>query len=249
MNGATDYFSRGEDVSDDIAPRLEDLFGDFSFTLLTLFEAITGGRDWHEVLVALMDMHWLYGSLFLVYIFFMTFLVLNVVVGGVVKTTSEVYKRDKNLVVQEEQQKVHHYSDEVKRFFRDADIDDSGSLSWDEFCKHLNDDKVKAYFQSLDLEISQAHTLFTLLDTDGDDEVGIDEFIEGCLTLKGEARTIDVKYLAQQVQTGLDHMTRMVNDKFDKLAGVDSTSQRNTLRSTRRASVSQPLAQRSECIP
>ncbi|CAK0899532.1 unnamed protein product [Prorocentrum cordatum] len=111
---------------------------------------------------------------------------------------------------------------------------------------YLNDDKVKAYFQSLDLEISQAHMLFTLLDTDGDDEVGIDEFIDGCMTLKGHARTIDVKFLAQQVQIGLEEMTRRVNDKFDRLAGGEPASRRNSRVNVRRNSVSQPPAQRSE---
>merc|ERR1719356_8131 len=132
MNGATDYFSRGEDVSDDIAPRLEDLFGDFSFTLLTLFEAITGGRDWHEVVPVLLAIHPTYVVVFIVYIFFMVFLVLNVVVGGVVKTTSEVYKRDKQLIVEEEQARLRRYCEEIKGFFRQADLDGSGTLTWQE---------------------------------------------------------------------------------------------------------------------
>jgi Ca2+-binding EF-hand superfamily protein len=248
MHGAADYF-KDEGLHSNDAEAIKDLFGDLFVALLTLFESITGGRDWHEVVVALVDIGWAYATLFLVYIFFMTFLVLNVVVGGVVKTTSEVYKRDRNLVVAEEQQAFHLYGDEVKRFFRDADKDGSGTLSWEEFCKYLNDDKVKAYFQSLDLEISQAHMLFTLLDTDEDDEVGIDEFIDGCLSLKGQARTIDVKYLTQQLKMGLEDMTRKVNDKFDKLAGADFPSRRNSRISVRRGSLSQPLAQRSECSP
>ncbi|CAK0899534.1 unnamed protein product [Prorocentrum cordatum] len=87
MHGAADYL-REEGLFSADARAIKDLFGDIFTALLTLFESITGGRDWHEVLVALLDMHWTYGSLFLVYIFFMTFLVLNVVVGGVVKIHS-----------------------------------------------------------------------------------------------------------------------------------------------------------------
>merc|ERR1712176_1600753 len=68
-------------------------------------------------------------------------------------------------------------------------------LSWEEFRTHLQNDKVKAYFQALELDVSQAHSLFRLLDVDGSHEVGLEEFLEGCLRLKGGARSIDVNMI------------------------------------------------------
>jgi hypothetical protein len=228
MNGATDYFSRHEvtwrpgDVVDaeDMAPKVQELFGDLPYSLLTLFEAITGGRDWHEVVPPLLAIHPVYVVVFIVYIFFMVFLVLNVVVGGVVKTTSEVYKRDKQLIVEEEQARLRRYCEEIKGFFRQADLDNSGTLSWEEFYDYLHDDKVKAYFQTLELDISQAHVLFMLLDSDESNEVAIDEFVDGCMRLKGQARSIDVNFLLYEVEKTLvkvESFSQSVDDNVERI--------------------------------
>lgn len=81
---------------------------------------------------------------------------------------------------------------ELKEIFYDADEDESGSLSRDEFEQHLNDERVKAYLQTLDLDVADARGLYRLLDLDGMGEVGIEDFVSGCLRLKGPAKSIDV---------------------------------------------------------
>jgi len=142
------------------------------------------------------------------------------VVGGVVKTTSEVYKRDKQLIVEEEQERLRRYCEEIKGFFRQADLDNSGTLCWEEFVKYLHDDKVKAYFQTLELDISQAHVLFMLLDSDESDEVAIDEFVDGCMRLKGQARSIDVNFLLYEVEKTLvkvESFSQSVDDNVERI--------------------------------
>merc|ERR1712032_1508758 len=83
----------------------------------------------------------------------------------------------------------------IVTFFEEADKDHSGMLSWEEFKTYLQNSKVKAYFQALELDVSQAHKLFTLLDADNSDQVGLHEFLEGCMRLKGQAKSIDVNML------------------------------------------------------
>merc|ERR1712194_262128 len=80
-------------------------------------------------------------------------------------------------------------------FFMEADEDRSGMLSWEEFRKHLQNTKVKAFFQALELDVSQARALFQLLDADHSNQVGLDEFLDGCMRLKGQAKSIDVNML------------------------------------------------------
>merc|ERR1719215_854331 len=87
------------------------------------------------------------------------------------------------------------YTQRIRNFFLAADIDKSGTLSWDEFRTYLQDRKVKAYFQSMDLDVSQAHVLFELLDSDGSDQVELQEFLDGCMRLKGNAKSIDLNKL------------------------------------------------------
>jgi len=73
-------------------------------------------------------------------------------------------------------------------------------LSWDEFEEHLQNPQVSAYFASLELDVSHAHRLFQLLDTDGSNKVGLDEFLDGCLRLKGDAKSLDVNMLLFEME-------------------------------------------------
>merc|ERR1712194_610841 len=98
-----------------------------------------------------------------------------------------------------------------KDFFNSPDADNSGHLSWKEFKGHLADDRVKAYFQTLDLDIRKAHTLFKLLDRNDNGEVGIEEFLDGCLRLKGQAKSLDINLVIYQLELltkGLSWMSR-----------------------------------------
>mmetsp|Transcript_68482 Transcript_68482/g.125782 ORF Transcript_68482/g.125782 Transcript_68482/m.125782 type:complete len:228 (+) Transcript_68482:54-737(+) len=84
------------------------------------------------------------------------------------------------------------YVERIRRLFKDMDIDNSGDITIREFEKHLNEDSMQAYFASLDLDTSDAWTLFKLLDTDEGNAIDVDEFIMGCLRLKGNAKSIDI---------------------------------------------------------
>jgi len=50
------------------------------------------------------------------------------------------------------------------------------------------------------LDIDQVRTLLTLLDRDQNGEVDIEEFITGCLRLKGGAKSLDMAILQYQVE-------------------------------------------------
>lgn len=54
----------------------------------------------------------------------------------------------------------------------------------------LENPRVKAYFETLDLAVHEGTALFHILDN-GDGEVTLEEFIDGILRCKGPARAID----------------------------------------------------------
>jgi hypothetical protein len=183
---------------------LDDHFGSLPKIMLTLFQSITNGRDWAEVYDELHQIHGNYSFIFVVFIYFMVFLVLNVVIGTVVDVTSGVSKRDRDNLVKGEMKQLKEYTHSIKQFFLRADSDSSGHLSLEEFTRHLEDPKVKAYFNTLDLDTRQADVLFTLLDQDETGEVGISEFLDGCLRLKGGATNLDMNLVLYQ----LDHLLK-----------------------------------------
>eukprot|EP00435_Cladocopium_sp_Y103_P036245 s135_g9.t1 len=60
-----------------------------------------------------------------------------------------------------------------------------------------NETDVRAFFESLDLDIWDAWSFFKLLDTDGGGMVEVEEFFMGCLRFRGTARAMDVAKIIQ----------------------------------------------------
>jgi len=58
--------------------------------------------------------------------------------------------------------------------------------------EYLKDSRVQGYFSAFGLEASDVEMLFALLDTDNSGELDVGEFVDGCLRLKGDARSIDI---------------------------------------------------------
>merc|ERR1719281_764099 len=127
-----------------------------------------------------------YGTVYLcMYLFYVGFCLvglLNVVTG--IFVDSAVCTRTEDEIVENFMDDQRRTSDEVRRIFREADTDESGTMSYKEFSKHLENSWVKAYFSGLDIDPGQAGILFTLLDADGSGEVSIDEFVDGTMRMK-----------------------------------------------------------------
>merc|ERR1711879_512073 len=81
-------------------------------------------------------------------------------------------------------------------------------ISWMEFGRSLEDERVEAYINALKLDTSAAEVLFMLLDEDHNDEVSVNEFLAGCYQLAGEPRTLDLKIML----IGVERITSMLSD-------------------------------------
>merc|ERR1719191_1318757 len=159
---------RNSPVDDKHAEDLEAMklmFGSVAATIYSLYKAMSGGADWGDVAQPLEDrIHFLFAPFFCSYIAFVVFAVLNVVTGVFVNDAMVVAGQDQELIIQEELSRTGSDVNEFIRMFHEADADGSGTVSWEEFTSHIEDERVKAYFKSLDLNIQDAEQLFVLLD-------------------------------------------------------------------------------------
>jgi len=203
------------EVDEDHALDLENMtrmFGSVASTLYTLFKAMSSGVDWGDVAQPLEDrIHILFAPFFCVYIAFGVFAVLNVVTGVFVNEATLMSSKDQELIIEEELSRSDSHVNEFIRMFHEADTDGSGTVSWDEFTSHIEDDRVKAYFKVLDLHLDQAEQLFVLLDPHKTGEVSIDDFVKGCIRLKGGAKSIDIQTLVHQNKAILEDIQEMKN--------------------------------------
>lgn len=179
---------------------LWDFWGTIPRAMFTLFEAITGGIDWDMAARSLGAVHPFFMFVFVVYIAFFYFAVLNVVTGVFCQSAIENAQHDRELMVRDllsnKQMYVDSVQDQFTAMFEIFDRDNSGEVTIEEFAAHIKDPRVQAYFALLDLDSSDAFTLFKLLDSDGSNVVDAEEFVEGCLRLKGGARSIDLAKLS-----------------------------------------------------
>eukprot|EP00812_Abedinium_dasypus_P009918 NODE_3573_length_768_cov_8.959327.p2 GENE.NODE_3573_length_768_cov_8.959327~~NODE_3573_length_768_cov_8.959327.p2 ORF type:complete len:176 (+),score=55.15 NODE_3573_length_768_cov_8.959327:3-530(+) len=69
------------------------------------------------------------------------------------------------------------------------------TISAEDFAERNMDECIQAYFAGLELDTPDSDSLFKLMDNDNDGWISQDEFVEGCLQLKGVAHSLDVALL------------------------------------------------------
>merc|ERR1712039_85378 len=104
---------------------------------------------------------------------------------------------DRDLVIQGEMKRNEAFLAEMKGIFEEADTDNSKRISWLEFKEYLKNPEVKAYLSTQQLDTYDARQLFNILECD-DQEVGVEDFVMGCMRLKGMAKSVDVVALLQE---------------------------------------------------
>merc|ERR1711920_690491 len=109
---------------------------------------------------------------------------------------------------------------EFQDIFQRIDADSSGDITMVELETLLQDEALHAYFAHLNLEIEQAWDIFRIIDRDKSGTVSIDEFVDGCLRLRGNATTMDlaqVIYDTRSIQQKLSEFMWFVEEQFHQV--------------------------------
>mmetsp|Transcript_41947 Transcript_41947/g.96261 ORF Transcript_41947/g.96261 Transcript_41947/m.96261 type:complete len:709 (-) Transcript_41947:145-2271(-) len=175
----------------------EDLlasFGTVSRSMISLYMAMTAGRNWGELADLLMWVDPELRAIFFVFLACAIFGLTNVVTAVFVESAMQATRNYRDLRIQEMMLKERANVKHMKEIFRSIDADNSGSISLKEMQAYMEDEtlKLQEYFEALELSASDTYTLFRLLDLDGSGEVDIDEFCDGCMRLGGSAKSFDM---------------------------------------------------------
>lgn len=213
-SGVTQYLQGLETAAERMSPEIGDLkkfFGTLWPSFLSLYQAMSGGNDWGQYYDALDSMkgNSLYVFLFLIYITFQVFAVVNIVTGVFVDSAMQSGRADHDVVVHEELENKKEYLQSLKALFDAIDDRGEGTITQNMLDQKLKDPTVVAFFNSLKLEAVDAQVLFALLDFDESGEINIDEFLTGCYRLQGEASNMDTKIMQIEV--------RSLRDMFENL--------------------------------
>jgi hypothetical protein len=184
-----------DESSEGFSPEVELFWGTLPTAMFTLFKSVAGGLSWHDCLHPLWNVHWSCVLLFVVFISFIVLAILNVISGVFCASAMEAAEHDKELAVQKHIDRQKEYVVKIRELFKDIDTDNSEVITLDEFEKHLEDDDAAAFFSTLQIDADTAWDLFKLLDADEGGSIDIDEFVSGCVRLRGTAKALDVAKL------------------------------------------------------
>lgn len=166
------------------------LYGSLPTAMLSLIQGLLGGLDWKELVDPVKSLSPVVGFVFVLYIVFTMLAILNVITGNFVNTSLDAAKEIKDI----------HRLTQARRTFITLDFDASGTISLEEIYMHLQDPVVQEFFTSLDIDMSEARSLFQLIDLDDSGYIDFEEFLRGCLRLHGNAKSTDLLLVTRDIR-------------------------------------------------
>jgi len=208
LQAGTNYLiEHGEGTDDAIAIQLH--WGTLSKAMLSLYMASTNGDAWRDMAGALETVGIAFYLLFLLYIAFFMFVVMNTLTSLFIEATIQNAEHDNSSMIRYQLQSKSVYIKRAVALFQKMDQDESGDISEEEFQRHAGDPEMVAFAASLELDVTDIAQFYRLLSCRGRYTVDLETFVVGCLKLKGSARSLDLQGLIameRQNSSTLDHV-------------------------------------------
>lgn len=176
-------------------------FGSMKTTMLSLYKATTGGNDWDLYYSIIVRAGSLYETLFILYLAFFTFAVMNILTGMVVEHVEGIADLDEQSILLEHRRKHTKAADQVTHLFRTLNKDSSGFISVVQAQEVLQHHEVVALMASMDLDVKDANMFCEMLiSNSAGGKMKFDSFIQGVVRLKGYASSIDLQCALYQIR-------------------------------------------------
>jgi len=161
-------------------------------SMLSLYMASTGGQDWAAIAQPLEEVGGVFYFLFLIYIAFFLFVVTNTLTSLFVEMTMASSDQDQQMTIQLQLEKQGEYVARMQQMYDEMDEDEDGLISYEEFIKHIDQPEMVAFTSNLDIDVNEAREFFLVLSNHGNRPVNLETFVEGCIKLKGLAKSMDL---------------------------------------------------------
>lgn len=213
-----------------VTEELQYYFGSLPRSIFTLYKAILGGIDWEVASQALSDVHWFYVVLFIMMVTFVYLAVMNVVSGLFLQSALDHAAADKEDIIQMQIKESQAHTERFLSLFSELDVDGDGTLNLQEMEAVMGEDRMKGFLQSLDISFFDAWTLFKLLDADAGGTVSANEFVDGCMRIRGNAKSVHMAQMLYENKWLMDavwELAQFVEEAFKNLP--DQLSQAGVL--------------------
>lgn len=199
-----------------VCPKELDMYwGNVMDSMVTLFKSITGGIDWADAYVPLRDVSLLALSLMNLYIVIGFFTILNVVTGVFVNTAIESASADKDIATLKQMEKRAENMTSLIEVFKDIDETHHNQVSIEDLEEAFSQNKLSTFMESLGISTDDVWGLFLLLDADGNGVVDLDEFVNGCMQLRGPAKSLQIAKMSFEnklTRQAIKNLTDQIQD-------------------------------------
>jgi len=183
-------------------------YGTLIDTMSSLFMSVTDGVSWEKIYRPLHLISPFWSFLFLFYVCFVYFAVLNVLTAVFCQSAIESAENDHATAVQNMMANKEMHLKKIRALFSQLGTEESGIITFGQFESKIHSPEVREYFETLGLDVEDAWSFFKLLDRDGGGSVEVEEFLKGCLRFRGQARAIDIGQLLHDQGWLLRHQSR-----------------------------------------
>merc|ERR1719265_1323480 len=98
----------------------------------------------------------------------------------------------------------------IQSIFLEADKEGTGEISASSLDECLNDPRMRAHLAAIGLDAAEAEGLFRLLDLDSSGTITVEEFIFGCMRMRGSAKSIDMATLMYENKRMVEVWTKFM---------------------------------------
>jgi len=195
-------------------------WGTVGMSMNSLFMASTSGESWNIMAKPLLEVGVMFYIAFLLYLLFFLIVILNTLTGIFLDATCQNALADQQHIIMEELRKKSMYVKHFKEVWAQLDDDHSGDVSLEELALHMKDPRLAAFLSNLEIDICDVVQFFDALSHEGHTAVDAETFVDGCLKLKGTARSVDLYGLIQSNRKAMimqDNLTRRCLQEVQQL--------------------------------
>jgi len=198
-------------------------WGSIGSSILSLFQAITGGDDWQNFILVFRDVSGessLVNTLvFSLFIAFATLVMMNLVTGVFVDGAQRIAREEKNQeLLKHVRRLLAPQEARAGRFSTAPRGGDDDLVTWLEFCQKLQTEEMSAYLTAFEMDAGQAKDIFYILDQERQGKVTMREFFSACVNLHGAPRLADTAILRHLVQRTFEELDSHL-DRVEALLG------------------------------
>jgi len=234
---ATFFEEQGDGVDPTLRGQILALFPSVGRSMITLFMASSSGQDWVEHYLVLEQTGDLNKIAFVIYIAFIQIAVMNIILGVFIDRAMKNMSSEGAEMGREHMEEEMQREADLRDLCCEADLDDSGSISKEEW-DTIGHKKMISYLNMLGLKPSDVQEFFSMMSSAAPDgKVNIDDFVRGCMQLKGNASCFDMQAmrfelqaLRENIRRNQRQMRRLLgeDDEFESVCFDDGASDRAT---------------------